>query len=563
MRALGDWTVRAKLTLLVALSAAGLVGMAIISIVTINRVKVYGPLFQSIVMEKDLLADILPPPEYIIETYLVNHRMLEEAGPEARRALRERDTQLRKDFATRRQIWEETLPAGPARAVLFDEAVPAAATYFAVQDSLFFPALDRGDMARARAVLNGPLTAAYTTHRAGIDKLVAISNDNYAGLEALAKVVDVLPKRLMLGIGTLMILLLAGLGALIVTGIGGRLQSLGEVADKVAGGDLTVTAGIKGRDEIAWVGHSFDRMTGRLRESMLSIAECATGLGTAADELTQVSHTLSTGAEETAVQANVVARATEGVNRNLQTVTAAADEMGSSIQEISSNTTRAAQVAMEAVTATDEASGTINRLGASSAEIGAVIKTITAIAEQTNLLALNATIEAARAGEMGKGFAVVANEVKELAKETARATNDISTKIQAIQSDTGSAVRAIDGIARVVGQISSAQNTIASAVEEQTATTREINRNLIEASGASSEIAANVSGVASAAGETTRGAAEAQSTAVELSRMAATLQGLLAQFRYEAEPGVAPAARRDRHSPARRTVPSEETAAIA
>ena len=37
-----------------------------------NRVKINGPLYQQLVNGKDLIADILPPPEYIIETYLVS-----------------------------------------------------------------------------------------------------------------------------------------------------------------------------------------------------------------------------------------------------------------------------------------------------------------------------------------------------------------------------------------------------------------------------------------------------------------------------------------------------------
>jgi hypothetical protein len=36
----------------------------------LDRVKINGPLYQQIVSGKDLIADILPPPEYIIETYL-------------------------------------------------------------------------------------------------------------------------------------------------------------------------------------------------------------------------------------------------------------------------------------------------------------------------------------------------------------------------------------------------------------------------------------------------------------------------------------------------------------
>ena len=39
--------------------------------VMIHKVRVNGPLYHDIVTDKDLIADILPPPQYIIESYLV------------------------------------------------------------------------------------------------------------------------------------------------------------------------------------------------------------------------------------------------------------------------------------------------------------------------------------------------------------------------------------------------------------------------------------------------------------------------------------------------------------
>ena len=43
-------------------------GMVLYS--TLERIKISGPLYAEIITGKDLVADILPPPEYIIESYL-------------------------------------------------------------------------------------------------------------------------------------------------------------------------------------------------------------------------------------------------------------------------------------------------------------------------------------------------------------------------------------------------------------------------------------------------------------------------------------------------------------
>ncbi len=278
-------------------------------------------------------------------------------------------------------------------------------------------------------------------------------------------------------------------------------------------------------------GEAFSRIRENFRDSMMRISQSASALAASAEELTAVSQQMAGNAEETAVQANVVANASDDVSRRVSVVATSAEEMQVSIREISKAANESASVAHHAVTAAESANETVQRLGDSSVGIGKVIKVITSIAQQTNLLALNATIEAARAGEAGKGFAVVANEVKELAKETARATEDIGQKIDAIQSDARSAVDAIAQISNIIREVNDISNNIAAAVEEQTVTTNEISRNVTEAATGTGEIAQNISGVATAAQDTTKGAADTQVAARSLSEMAAELQNLVRQFR--------------------------------
>ena len=46
------------------------------SFYSLNTVKINGDMYKRIVQGKDLIADILPPPEYIIESYLTALQML-------------------------------------------------------------------------------------------------------------------------------------------------------------------------------------------------------------------------------------------------------------------------------------------------------------------------------------------------------------------------------------------------------------------------------------------------------------------------------------------------------
>src|SRR4051812_36761090 len=70
----------------------------------LNNLKVNGPVYQRIVQGKDLIADILPPPEYIIESYLVSLQAM--AAPLAeRKPLIENLKTLKNDYDTRHVYW--------------------------------------------------------------------------------------------------------------------------------------------------------------------------------------------------------------------------------------------------------------------------------------------------------------------------------------------------------------------------------------------------------------------------------------------------------------------------
>src|SRR5512145_2846934 len=69
----------------------------------LSQLKVNGPVYRQIVLGKDLIADILPPPEYVIEAYLeATLAMTDPASVERRRA---RLAQLRKDYDDRHEYW--------------------------------------------------------------------------------------------------------------------------------------------------------------------------------------------------------------------------------------------------------------------------------------------------------------------------------------------------------------------------------------------------------------------------------------------------------------------------
>ncbi len=485
-------TVPARLYFLIGVFTVGIMAYGWWSNNTLNLAKVHGPYYEQIATGKDLLADILPPPVYIIESYLnvldLAHAAEATDGSTADhiRSLAEEAQVLKKQYEERVEFWQEKLPDGALKQQLLTESGQAANEFFRIRDEQFIPLCREAKGELANALSTGVLRDAYGKHHDAIEKAVELLTKQNAATEA--EVIDVIGKRNMWSVGLT--------GAMVLFGVG-----------------------------FGW--YTVKMTTSTLRKSAEALRQLAR------NELCAVSEQMRQNAQETTHQATLASGAAEQVSTNAQALATAVEEFNSSIKEISGNTSHAATVASEAVAAANRTNGTVTKLGESSAEIGNVIKVINSIAEQTNLLALNATIEAARAGEAGKGFAVVANEVKELAKQTSEATEDIIRKIAMIQDDTQQAVQAISQVTGIIRQINESQNAIASAVEEQSAMTGEISRNISEVAAGSGEIARNISLVAEAAQSTSQGTENTLRAAGDIEATAEDLLQLVGDVRRE------------------------------
>ena len=525
-----EWSIRTKLVGLLILAVLGLSLSFLMGLRAISLVKVNGPIYKDIVQSKDLIADILPPPEYIIESYLVVLQLMEETDAVKVDFLLTESERLEKEFMDRHDYWAGDLPEGEMKSILLEGAYKPALAFFKVRDEQFLPLIKTGKREEAKILANGVLKGLYSEHRAAIDKVVTMATAR--GAQSEKDAASLIQEQLIM-VGAIGLAVLLGLiyGNLVIQkGILLRISDVSGILKAMERGDLSQRLSAAPNTEIGQMGLALNSALAKLSSAIGNIAVASNSLSSSSTELSSVSTEVSSNAEETTAQATSVASAAMQVSGNVQSVAAGVEELSSNIREVAANAAEASSVANEAVMEARRTTGQMEKLGVSSQEISSVLKVISGIAEQTNLLALNATIEAARAGELGKGFAVVANEVKELARQTAKATEEIGHNIGAIQLDVKDAVRSISQISNIISKINDISALIAGAVEEQAATAGEIGRNISSASDGSNSIAANISSVAVASKNTSEGASNTQIAAVQLSKIAEELSLLVSEF---------------------------------
>jgi methyl-accepting chemotaxis protein len=443
------------------LMAAFLIGFAVAGAVVyqgLGKVQVNGPIYQRVVQGKDLVADILPPPEYLIESYLVVLEMT-RAQPAELPALIDKSKQLRDDFETRHRVWVAELPEGKLRTLMVEDAYKPGIAFLNLRDQEFIPALQAGNQGAVEALLPR-LGELYAQHRKVVDEVVVLANERNADDEKNAAAIIADNYLLLASLGGGIALLVALLGGTVIRNLscllGGDPRYACEITRHVASGNLGLRIEVDPLDRtslLASIRHLREMFRHMLREIQDNADQVAKNASLMAQASDRVVHASREQSESTAG----MAATTEQVSASMAQVVDNAAE-AHAISVASGNTCDSgaavihnAAVSMEKIAATvRESTSAILSLGHESGRISSVVQVIREIADQTNLLALNAAIEAARAGESGRGFAVVADEVRKLAERTASATSEIASMIGTIQSGMQNAVATMEnGVAQV------------------------------------------------------------------------------------------------------------------
>ncbi len=546
MIAIKGMRVKSQLILLSSIILGGFIIFGLVAFQSINKIKVNGPIYKNIVQGKDLVADILPPPEYIIESYLAVFQAVNDPDPAHQNAFREKFKQLRKDFDERHAYWQKDLPEGSMKEIITKKSYAPAVTFYDKAEKELFPALASHDAGKIKTVVDG-LRKDYEIHRQAIDELVKIADERGKADETAAAAT--IRNQMLLLIAIMLITIIAAVVvAYMITRnllyqLGGEPLDIAEVADKVAHGDLTVTMAGSGKATGIYASMAF-MITG-LKDLVLSIKTNAQTIAAASGQLSASAEQMSRGVADQSGRTSQIATSAEEMSQTVVDIAQNASVIATEASGTSAQANEGKGIVGRSVMESEaiasvvgQSSKKIADLSDQSKKIGDIVNVIKDIADQTNLLALNAAIEAARAGEQGRGFAVVADEVRKLAEKTAKATSEIADIISAIQREIGSAADSMDETTKkvVMGvelsiQAQASLDAIVRSVETLQDKVRHIAGATEEMSTTSESISNDIQDIAKVTDETSSGSRQIAQSSTELARLAGELQGMIVKFK--------------------------------
>ncbi|WP_051261458.1 methyl-accepting chemotaxis protein [Desulfovibrio inopinatus] len=557
---------------------------------TIHTTSIGSHSYASIINSRNLLADIIPPPLFVMETYLKASEMLNARGIEDVNYISSLIRKQKKVFDEHRQLWAKDMHEGRLRTILLDEVCPLGEDVFAIIESELIPAARKLDRKKMQDIFAHKVTPAFLKQRESIDSFTISLEDEASHIEKKGKETvesGIMFFNVFFAVSLIIVMIF---NRVLAKNITRALQRCGSFARDIAAGRLDATLSMTRKDDFGELGENLCTMLAELKrkislsEEKTVLAESETkkanyaveeakhakeqtehakadGMLQAAQQLENVVDIVSSASEQLAAQTEQSAQGAETQAQRVSEIASAMAQMNTTVFEVAQNASEAAQTASQTTQSAEEgakivaqlvrfidqvldnAKQSLNDMGALEKQaegIGHVLNVISDIADQTNLLALNAAIEAARAGETGRGFAVVADEVRKLAEKTMTATKEVEDATNAIQqgakmnySHVEQSVRALAEVTLLANQSGESLHQIVNFVEKVTGQIHSIATASEEQSAASEEIHHRVEDVNRISSETSDAMQQSARAVDELLLQSQVLKKLIDQLKGE------------------------------
>ena len=371
---------------------------------------------------------------------------------------------LRKSLADVRQV-----QAGDAA---FVAAIDKSLDEIKQYEAGIVPIFDQIERAQIDGAGGGAYADRLKTHMEATDQLFSrLATSAREQMQEARQGVDTLAATMSGLIGVALVLALAVLIPLTTLSVRSITRSLAQardLAERIAGGDLSRDTQALNHDEVGQLVTAMGRMQQSLRGLVRQVQDAAGNISTASSEIATGNHDLSQRTEQTA--ANL-----EEAASSMEMLTSTVQQSAQASRQASDFASSAAEVAARGGAVVSQVVSTMDQITTSSRKIADITGVIDSIAFQTNTLALNAAVEAARAGEQGRGFAVVASEVRSLAQRSAGAAKEIKELI-------GSSVERVEDGSRLVSQAGQTMTEIVGSVRRVSGIIHEITASAAEQS---------------------------------------------------------------------------------
>jgi len=237
---------RTQLMIVMSFLVIGFAVAGILGDKAFKKVLVNGPVYSEIVSNKDLVADILPPPAYLIESWQVALEMVAVKNQPIE-PLIEKSKQLETDFAARTQYWAENMQNPKMLDLVKNQLTPTGNEFIRIRNEIFIPAVRSGNPKLIEPALE-QLGSAYQKHRAAVDALAEMSNAESKVIESNVLSEVSKANTTVLGLG-LVVLLLAVVGITavvnrIIRQLGGEAHEALSKAQTIAEGKFSSTENI-------------------------------------------------------------------------------------------------------------------------------------------------------------------------------------------------------------------------------------------------------------------------------------------------------------------------------